>query len=84
MSSKITQVLICGIFSTTKVENACSVIAGSQYSVVCKQVMQVGKLAWPSLDANWARTYGKISPITLWALDLKLGGIFSLDVSHRD
>ena len=35
--------------------------------------MHVGKLAWPSLNANWARIYGKISRITLWTFDLRLG-----------
>ena len=35
--------------------------------------MQVGKLAWPSLNANRAQIYGKISRITLWAFDLRLG-----------
>ena len=36
--------------------------------------MHVGKVAWPSLNANWAlQIYGKISQITLWAFDLRLG-----------
>ena len=39
-----------------------------------KQLMRLGKLAWPSLFANRARIYGKISPNTLWAFDLRLGG----------
>ena len=32
-----------------------------------------GKLAWPSLNANWALIYSKISRTTLWAFDLRLG-----------
>ena len=35
--------------------------------------MQVEKLAWPSLTTNWALIYCKISRITLWAFDLRLG-----------
>ena len=38
--------------------------------------MQVGKLTWPSLNAislHTARIYGKISRISLWAFDLRLG-----------
>ena len=35
--------------------------------------MREGKFAWPSLNANWARICGKISRITLWAFDLRLG-----------
>ena len=35
--------------------------------------MRVGNLTWPSLNANQARIYGKISRITLWAFDLRLG-----------
>ena len=34
--------------------------------------MRVGNLSWPSLNANWAPIYGKISRITLWAFDLRL------------
>ena len=53
-----------------------------------KQSMQVGNLAWPSLNENRARIYGKISRITLWVFDLRLGKasvqIFSLDESHWD
>ena len=36
-------------------------------------MLQVEKLAWPNLNANWARIYCKISRITLWAFDLRLG-----------
>ena len=36
-------------------------------------LMRVENLAWPSLNANRARIYGKISRITLWAFDLRLG-----------
>ena len=35
--------------------------------------MQVEKLAWPSLTTNWVLIYCKISRITLWAFDLRLG-----------
>ena len=35
--------------------------------------MWVGKLAWPSLNANRARIYGKISRITLWPFERRLG-----------
>ena len=51
----------------------------SSSTVVCflffdkNQMVQVGNLAWPSLNANRARTYGKISRITLRAFDLRLG-----------
>ena len=35
--------------------------------------MWVEKLAWPSLNANRAQIYGKISRITLWAFERRLG-----------
>ena len=51
MSSKITHVHIWEIFNTTKVGNACFMIAESEYNVVCKQLMKVGNLVWPSFNA---------------------------------
>ena len=36
-------------------------------------MMQVGNLAWPSLNAHRTRIYGKNSRITLWTFDLRLG-----------
>ena len=47
MSSKIYQI---HIFNATVVGNASLVIAESYYAVVCKKLIQVGKLAWPSLQ----------------------------------
>ena len=37
------------------------------------QLMRVEKLAWPSLNANRDRIYGKLSRITLGAFDLRPG-----------
>ena len=48
--------------------------------------MQVEKLAWSSLNANWARIiiYGKISRILIWDSEEASVQIFSLDESHWD
>ena len=64
---------ICAVYTTQQVENATIVTMGCQYNVVFKQLMRVRKLAGPSLNANRAQIYGKISRITLWVFDLRLG-----------
>ena len=53
----------------------CFVVLEKIFEILAKCIVSVrlGKLAWHSLNANWARICGKISLITLWAFDLRLG-----------
>ena len=52
-------------------------------STCCMYTIDAGKeVDRPSLNANWASIRGKISQITLWAFDLRLGRGVSQNFQH--